>query len=94
MAGDAKKISELAVANTLSSTDRVVVLVSPATTANVKTITTANFANSVAAKLITNTSPTSNTSNGYPGQIAYDGAAVYICVANNKWGKAALTLAW
>jgi hypothetical protein len=94
MAGDAKKISELAVANTLSSTDRVVVLVSPATTANVKTITTANFANSVAAKLITNTSPTSNTSNGNPGQIAYDGAAVYICVANNKWGKAALTLAW
>lgn len=94
MAGDAKKISDLAVANTLSSTDRVVVLVSPATTANVKTITTSNFANSVAAKLISNTAPVSNTSTGTPGQIAYDGAAVYICVANNKWGKAALTLAW
>lgn len=94
MAGDAKKISELAVANTLSSTDRVVVLVSPATTANVKTITTANFANSVAAKLISNTAPASNTSTGIQGQIAYDGAAVYVCVANNRWGKAALTLAW
>lgn len=94
MAGDAKKISDLAVANTLSSTDRVVVLVSPATTANVKTITTANFANSVAAKLISNSVPTSNTSNGVQGQIAYDSTTLYICVANNKWGKATLTLAW
>lgn len=94
MAGDAKKISELAVANTLSSTDRVVVLVNPASSANVRTITTANFANSVAARMIVNTAPVSNTSAGSPGQIAYDGAAVYVCVANSKWGKAALTLAW
>lgn len=94
MSGDAKKISELAVANTLSSTDRVVVLVNPASSANVRTITTANFANSVAARLITNTAPVSNTSPGSPGQIAYDNTAVYICVANSKWGKADLTLAW
>jgi len=94
MSGDAKKVSELTVANTLSSTDRVVVLANPSTAANVVTITTSNFANSVAAKLISNSAPVSNTSTGVQGQIAYDGAAVYICVANNKWGKAALTLAW
>lgn len=46
MSGDAKKVSELAIANTLSANDRVVVLVSPATTANVKTITLNNLANS------------------------------------------------
>jgi hypothetical protein len=94
MPGDVKKISELGIANTLSSTDRVVVLTSPNSTANVKTITTVNFANSVAAKIISNSAPTSNTSNGFVGQIAYNSNAVYVCVANNKWGKASLTLSW
>jgi hypothetical protein len=94
MSGDAKKISELAVANTLSSTDRVVVLVNPASSANVRTITTANFANSVAARFVSNTAPVSNTSNGSPGQIAYDATSIYVCVANNRWGRATLTLAW
>ena len=88
------KISALPVANTLSANDRVVVLVNPASAANVRTITTTNFANSVAARLIVNTVPTSNTSNGTPGQIAYDATSIYDCVANNRWGKAALTLSW
>jgi hypothetical protein len=88
------KISALPLANTLSAADRVVVLVNPANTASVRTITTSNFANSVAAKLITNTAPTSNTSNGIQGQIAYDGTSLYVCVANNRWGKTTLTLAW
>lgn len=94
MSNNVKKISELAIANTLATTDRVVVLTSPASSANVKTITTANFANSVAAKLISNSAPASNTSNGIPGNIAFDATAVYVCVANNKWGKAILTLAF
>lgn len=88
------KISALPVANTLSANDRVVVLVSPSSSANLKTITTSNFANSVAAKLISNSVPASNTSNGVAGQIAYDANTLYICVANNKWGKASLTLSW
>lgn len=94
MANDAKKISELAVTTTLSANDRVVVLVNPSTTANVKTITTSNFANNVAAKLITNSAPISNTSNGFPGQIAYNNTHIFICVANNIWGRAELTLSW
>lgn len=94
MASDAKKISELAVTTTLSANDRVVVLVSPSTTANVKTITTLNFANSIAAKFIVNTAPVSNTSNGSTGQVAYNNTHFYVCVANNKWGRAELTLSW
>jgi len=88
------KISALPVANTLSSTDRVVVLANTSGSAVVKTITTSNFANSVAAKLISNSVPASNTSNGVVGQIAYDNTAVYVCVSNNTWGKATLTLSW
>jgi archaeosine-15-forming tRNA-guanine transglycosylase len=94
MAGDAKKVSELAVATTLSANDRVVVLVNPSTTANVKTITASNFANSVAAKFISNSVPTSNTSTGSPGQIAYSNNYIFVCVANNTWGRATLTLSW
>lgn len=94
MANESKKISDLAVATTLSATDRVVVLVNPSSTANVKTITTSNFANSVAAKFISNAVPTSNTSNGTPGQIAYNNNYIFVCVANNTWGRATLTLSW
>ena len=88
------KISALPVANTLSTTDRVVVLVNPASNASVRTITTANFANSVAARLISNSAPASNTANGTPGQIAYDSTSLYVCVANNLWGKTTLNLSW
>lgn len=88
------KVSSLPVVNTLSTSDRVVVLVNPSTSANVRTITTSNFANSVAAKLISNATPTSNTSNGVAGQIAYSSNTLYVCVANNTWGKATLDLAW
>lgn len=88
------KISSLPLANTLSSTDRVVVLVSPAANASVRTITTANFANSVAARFITANVPVSNTSPGSPGQIAYDANTLYVCVANNSWGKTSLNLIW
>lgn len=88
------KVSYLPVANTLSGNDRVLVLANTSGSATVKTITASNFSNSIPATLISNNKPTSNTSNGIQGQVAYDGAAIYICVANNKWGKAALTLAW
>lgn len=88
------KISELPVATTLTANDRVVVLANTNSSAVVKTITTSNFANSVAAKLISNSAPASNTSNGVAGQIAYDNTSIYVCYANNKWGKAALTLSW
>ena len=52
MANDAKRIQDLNTANTLSSTDRVVVLYNAATTtANVLTITVNNFIASVGASL-------------------------------------------
>lgn len=84
------KVSELPVVTSLATTDRLVVLINPSTSANVRTITTSNFV----ARKIANTAPTSNTSNGVAGQIAFDATAVYVCVANNKWGKAILTLAF
>jgi len=94
VANDAKKISELVVVTTLSANDRVVILANPASSANARTITTANFANSVATKFISNTAPASNTSTGIQGQIAFDSNAIYVCTANNKWGKANLTFSW
>jgi len=37
------------------------------------------------------TAPLTSTSNGIPGQIAYDGGFVYICVAENTWKRAPLS---
>jgi hypothetical protein len=82
------KISNLAIATTLSANDRVVVLTNTNSTAILKTITANNF-----NRIIT-TAPTSNTSNGVAGQIAYDNTSFYVCTANNKWGKVSLTLSW
>ena len=37
------------------------------------------------------TAPLTSTSNGIPGQIAYDSGFVYICVAENTWKRAPLS---
>jgi hypothetical protein len=82
------KVSNLAVTTTLSANDRVVVLTNTNTAAVLKTITSANL------KLLSNTVPVANTSNGTPGQVAYNNNHLYVCVANNTWGRASLTLGW
>lgn len=89
-----KKLSQLPVANTATANDRIVILANTSSSPTTRTITTTNFANSVAAKLISNAAPVANTSNGSPGQIAYDSTHVYVCIANNTWGRAQLTLSW
>lgn len=35
--------------------------------------------------------PTSSSSAGNPGEIAYDAGSFYVCVATNDWGQVALT---
>jgi hypothetical protein len=85
------KISELPVANTLSENDRVVVLVNPTTNPSVRTITTTNYSNSFR---LSNNAPASYTSNGVAGQIAYDATYLYVCVANNTWGRVELDFVW
>lgn len=82
------KISALPVTTTLSANDRVVVLTNTNSTAILKTITSANF------KLLSNTVPVANNSNGTPGQVAYSNNYLYVCVANNTWGRTSLTLGW
>ena len=82
------KVSNLAITTTLSANDRVVVLTNTASSPVLKTVTVSNL------KLVSNSAPLSNTSNGVPGQIAHDGSYVFVCVANNTWGRAALTLSW
>jgi hypothetical protein len=94
MANESKQLANVSVTTTLATTDRVVVITNPSTTANVKIITVSNFANNIVMKYISNTAPASNTSNGVTGEIAYDSSHVYICVANNTWGRAALSLSW
>jgi len=61
MSNDAKKVSELGIATTLSANDRVVILSNPDTSANVKTITTNNFFASLGQMNVNgNIVPTSN----------------------------------
>jgi hypothetical protein len=81
-------ISSLPVANTLSANDRVLVLVNPSTNAVVKTATVSTV------QRLSNAIPTSNTANGKQGQLAYNNTHLFVCVANNTWGRVALTLDW
>ena len=59
MSNSAKKISDLTSATTLASTDKVVVLTNPGTTANVQTITLGNMVNNLTAANIVTLSTTS-----------------------------------
>jgi len=73
MANDAKKVSELAVTTTLSANDRVVILSSPSSAANTKTITAANFANSLVSSGIIPTATTTQL-----GVVKVDGTTITI----------------
>jgi hypothetical protein len=84
------KISELPIANSLSSSDRLVFLANPGSNPSVRTITTLNFSNTI----ISNTAPANSSSSGTAGQLAYDSEYLYVCIANNTWGRVSLTLSW
>jgi hypothetical protein len=88
MADNSKKVSELPTASNVASTDRVLVLRSPASNASVRTVTMANFSANV---LISNSVPANSSSNGIAGTIRYDSSYVYVCVSENVWKRTTLT---
>lgn len=88
MANTAKSVANLNIASTLSMSDRVVVLVNPSSTSNVKT---ANLSVFVANLALSNSVPANSTSNGFTGTIRYDSDYVYICVANNTWKRSSIS---
>ena len=79
------KVSELAVATTLSANDKVVVLSNTSGTPVMKAATVATVIR------IANAVPATASSNGTPGTLAFDATNLYVCVANSVWVKAALT---
>lgn len=87
MADNSKKISELPTASNVASTDRVLVLRSPASNASVRTVP---FSDLSANIIISNAAPASSSSNGLAGTIRYDANNIYVCVATNTWKKVAI----
>lgn len=88
MANNSVKTSVLPVASTVARTDRVVILVNPASTANTKT---ANLDVFMANVSISNSVPANSSANGYIGTIRADESYIYICTANNTWKRAAIS---
>jgi hypothetical protein len=87
MADNSKKVSELATAANVASTDRIMVLRSPASSASVRTVP---FGSLCANIIVSNTVPATASSNGAAGTISFDSNFFYVCVANNTWKKATL----
>jgi hypothetical protein len=88
MSENSKKISELAIAANVASTDRVLVLRSPSANGSARTIT---FKDLCANIVISNTVPVNSSSNGITGTISFDSGYFYVCVANNTWKRSTLT---
>jgi hypothetical protein len=87
MADNSKKVSELPTASNVASTDRILILRSPASNASVRTVTMENFSANI---IISNTVPANSTSNGITGTVRFDSNYIYICVAANNWKRAEL----
>jgi hypothetical protein len=87
MADNSKKVSELPTTSNVASTDRILVLRSPASNASVRTIP---FSDLSANILISNSVPANSSSNGLAGTIRYDSNNIYVCVATNTWKKVAI----
>ena len=90
MADNSKKVSELAQAANVASTDRILVLRSPSSNGSVRTIP---FGTLCANIVLSNTVPANSTANGLAGTLSYDSNYVYVCIANNTWKRTSLT-AW
>jgi len=88
MADNAKKVSELPTASNVASTDRVLVLRSPASNASVRTVTMSDFSANI---IVSNSVPANSSSNGIPGTIRYDANNFYVCIANNTWKRSPLS---
>lgn len=87
MADNSKKISELPTASNVASTDRVLVLRSPASSPSVRTVA---FSTLSANLVVSNSVPVTASSNGLAGTVAYDSGFFYVCIANNTWKRATL----
>ena len=80
MANDSKRVSQLGVTTTLTTTDRVVVLMNPSGTPNTQTITVNNFINSTV-----NNFPVANTT--HRGLVLVDGTTI-LAAANGQLSAA------
>ena len=87
MADNSKKVSELAIASNVASTDRVLILRSPSANASVRTVP---FSDLCANVIVSNSVPANSSSNGLAGTIRYNSTHIYVCVANNTWKRASL----
>lgn len=88
MTDNSVKVTDLPVANSVRSTDRVLVLRDPTGNASLRTTTIATLgANLVLSK----NAPASQYSNGVAGTIAYSNTHFYVCIANNTWVRTALS---
>ena len=88
MTDNSKKVSDLPQAANVASTDRVVVLRDPSGTPSVRTVPFNIFSANIT---LSNTVPSTATSNGIAGTIAYDGTHLYVCTATNAWKRVDLT---
>ncbi len=86
MSNQSKKTSILSVANTISITDRMVIITDPSGSPATETITFDN----VKKAIISNSTPTANTP-AVQGTLFYDSNFLYVTVANNIIKKVALS---
>ena len=87
MANNSLKVSELATAANVASTDRVMVLRDPAGSASVRTVTMSNFSANI---VVSSSAPANSSATGIAGSIAYDSSYIYICTATNTWKRTAI----
>lgn len=95
MANNSVVVSSLPNASNVVATDKVLVLynaVSNPLVANgspsVRTISLTNFSNSF---ILSSRAPANSSSQGNPGNIAYDNTHFYVCIANNNWVRTTLS---
>lgn len=91
MSDESIKVSGLAQAANVASTDRVIVLRDPTGTPSLRTVP---FSTLSANLVLATSTPANSSANGVTGTIRFDSSYVYVCIANNSWGRVALETTW
>ena len=87
MTDNSKKVSQLPTAANIASTDRVLILRDPTGNASVRTIQFSTLSSNL---VLSNTVPSTSTSNGVAGTVSFDSTYLYICVSTNSWKRLTL----
>ena len=92
MSDNSLKTSQLPYTTNIATTDRILVLYNANNINSIPSTRTIDVGTFAANLVFLQSTPANSSANGLAGTITYDPNYVYVCISNNSWRRAALSV--